>query len=157
LTPHGVAANMPAGFGGACLAEEMQKRAVTASIVAWLVPGGGHLYLGKRGRGLVFMAAISVLFVWGIGMRARLTMPSGFDDPLAVVFGLAQMAAGVLYFGARVLSQSALLSALGFSFGVEGVVTAPSYEYGNTFTTAAGLLNILVMIDAFDIALGRKK
>ncbi len=130
----------------------MQKRAVTASIVAWLVPGGGHLYLGKRGRGLVFMAAISILFIWGVWMRARLSMPSGFDDPLAVVFGLAQMAAGVLYFGARVL-----LSAVGASFGVEGEVTAPSYEYGNTFTIAAGLLNILIMVDAFDIALGRKK
>jgi hypothetical protein len=149
---------MPADSKGAhALAEDKQKRAVTASIMAWVVPGAGHLYLGKRGRGLGFLTAISALFIWGIVMHARLTMPVGFDDPLAVVFGLAQMAAGALFFGARLLSQSSLLVTLGWSFAVEGIVTAPSYEYGNTFTTAAGLLNILVMIDAFDIALGRKK
>jgi hypothetical protein len=37
-----------------------------------------------------------------------------------------------------------------------GVVTAATYEYGNTFLIAAGLLNYLVIIDAFDVASGRK-
>lgn len=31
-----------------------------------------------------------------------------------------------------------------------------TYEYGNTFLLIAGLLNYLVMLDAFDIAAGRK-
>jgi Family of unknown function (DUF6677) len=38
----------------------------------------------------------------------------------------------------------------------EGVVTAASYEYGNTFMIVSGLLNMLVVLDAYDIALGRK-
>jgi hypothetical protein len=38
----------------------------------------------------------------------------------------------------------------------QGVVTAASYEYGNTFLIVSGLLNMLVVIDAYDIALGRK-
>jgi hypothetical protein len=37
-----------------------------------------------------------------------------------------------------------------------GVVTAASYEYGNTFLIVAGLLNFLVVLDAFDVATGRK-
>ena len=37
-----------------------------------------------------------------------------------------------------------------------GVVTAASYEYGNTFLIVAGLLNMLVVLDAYDVALGRK-
>jgi hypothetical protein len=37
-----------------------------------------------------------------------------------------------------------------------GVATAITYEYGNTFMIAAGLLNTLVMLDAFDIARGKK-
>jgi hypothetical protein len=37
-----------------------------------------------------------------------------------------------------------------------GLVTSPSYEYGNTFTAVAGLLNILVILDAIDTARGRK-
>ena len=42
---------------------------------------------------------------------------------------------------------------LGFS---EGQVTAVTYEYGTTFTAVAGLLNILVILDAYDTAVGRK-
>ncbi len=30
-----------------------------------------------------------------------------------------------------------------------------TYEYGNTFLIVAGLLNMLVVIDAYDVALGR--
>ena len=37
-----------------------------------------------------------------------------------------------------------------------GEVTATTYEYGNTFLIVAGLLNFLVILDAFDIAKGRK-
>jgi hypothetical protein len=37
-----------------------------------------------------------------------------------------------------------------------GDVRAVSYEYGNTFLIVAGLLNLLVVIDAYDVALGRK-
>jgi uncharacterized protein DUF6677 len=33
---------------------------------------------------------------------------------------------------------------------------AITYEYGNTFVIVAGLLNMLVALDAFDIAKGRK-
>jgi hypothetical protein len=35
-------------------------------------------------------------------------------------------------------------------------VTAVTYEYGNAYLIVAGLLNLLVVIDAYDIALGRK-
>jgi hypothetical protein len=37
-----------------------------------------------------------------------------------------------------------------------GNVTSVTFEYGNTFTAVAGLLNILVMLDAYDVAVGRK-
>jgi hypothetical protein len=37
-----------------------------------------------------------------------------------------------------------------------GVVTAQTYEYGNSFLIVAGLLNFLVVLDAYDTAAGRK-
>jgi hypothetical protein len=37
-----------------------------------------------------------------------------------------------------------------------GSVTSVTFEYGNTFTAVAGLLNILVVLDAYDVAVGRK-
>jgi hypothetical protein len=43
----------------------------------------------------------------------------------------------------------------GFDLG-NGVVTAVTYEYANCFLIVAGLLNFLVMLDAVDVAQGRK-
>jgi hypothetical protein len=37
-----------------------------------------------------------------------------------------------------------------------GRVLAVTYEYGNAFLITAGLLNMLVVVDVYDIALGRK-
>ena len=56
----------------------------------------------------------------------------------------ADLAIGLPYF---------IASALGLG---SGNVLAVTYEYGNAFIIAAGLLNLLVVIDAYDIALGRK-
>ena len=38
-----------------------------------------------------------------------------------------------------------------------GNVVASTYEYGNTFLIVAGLLNTLVVLDACDVAAGRKR
>ena len=115
-----------------------------ACLFAWLLPGAGHLYLGRVHRGLLFLGALGVLFVLGVAMDARLQMYVGFDDPLAVVRSLAQPFIGLPYFVAR---------ALGFE---AGQVTSVTHEYGSTFTEVAGLLNVLVILDAYDIATGRK-
>ena len=40
--------------------------------------------------------------------------------------------------------------------GGGGRVVAITYEYGNTFLIVAGLLNMLVVLDVFDVAQGRK-
>lgn len=119
-------------------------RALPACIFAWLLPGAGHLYLGRRGKGLIFLAAIGALFLLGVTMDSRLQLYLGFEDPLALLFSLAQMAMGIPYFAAR---------ALGFE---GGRVTSVTYEYGNTFTAVAGLLNILVILDVLDTARGYK-
>lgn len=115
-----------------------------ACLLAWVLPGAGHFYLGRRGKGLLFFGAIGALFLLGVAMKSRLQLYLGLEDPLALLFSIAQMAAGVPYFVARVLGYEA------------GLVTAVTYEYGNTFTAVAGLLNILVILDAHDTAVGRK-
>jgi hypothetical protein len=37
-----------------------------------------------------------------------------------------------------------------------GTMTATTYDYGTTYLRVAGLLNYLIILDAFDIAQGRK-
>jgi hypothetical protein len=120
------------------------SRPVAAGLLAWVWPGLGHLYLGRRSKGLIFMGAILALFVLGVAMNSRLELHLGLEDPLAVLFSFAQMGTGAPYVLARMLGYDA------------GLVTSPCYEYGNTFTAVAGLLNILILLDAVDTARGRK-
>lgn len=91
------------------------------------------------------MGAIGALFILGVMLDSRLDVHLGFDDILASLFSLAQMATGLPY---------VLVRALGFTAG--GEPTSVTFEYGNTFTAVAGLLNILLILDAYDIAIGRK-
>lgn len=123
--------------------EETRRSALPAVVLAWLVPGAGHLYLRRRGKALLFFLAIGALFALGVIMDSRLEMTLTLDDLLASLFSLAQMAVGLPYLVARGL-------------GYQGDVRSVTFEYGNTFTAVAGLLNILVMLDAYDTALGRK-
>lgn len=113
-------------------------------LLAWAVPGAGHLYLGRRAKGLVLLFCLLALFVLGVAMQSRLQLHLGFDDPLALIVSVAQMAAGGPYLLARLLGFSA------------GEVRAVTYEYGMTFTAVAGLLNLLVILDAYDTAAGHK-
>jgi TM2 domain-containing membrane protein YozV len=118
------------------------SRTVAAGLLAWVFPGLGHIFLGRRGKGLLLMGAILALFVLGVLMDSRLQLHLGLEDPLALLFSAAQMGVGAPYVIARLLGYEA------------GLVTSPTYEYGNTFTAVAGLLNILVLLDALDTARG---
>jgi hypothetical protein len=124
---------------------ESPVRAVVACVLAWLVPGAGHLFLGRRGKGLLFLSCLLAMFLLGVTLDARLQSTAGLEDPLAMLRAAAQMALGLPWLAAR---------ALGFG---AGQVTAATHEYGNTFTEVAGLLNVLVVLDAFDTATGRKR
>jgi hypothetical protein len=113
------------------------------SIVAWIVPGAGHLWQGRTQKGAIFLIAIPLMFAVGLLLQGRL-FPFELAQPLVALAALAGLGNGLPYF---------IAVALGLG---KGVVTAASYEYGNTFVIVAGLLNMLVVLDAYDIALGRK-
>jgi len=112
-------------------------------VLSWLVPGAGHLLQGRRQKGVVFLIALPAMFAIGLALSGRL-FPFVFSEPLVGLAALANAGMGVPYVIASVLGLG------------QGVVTEASYEYGNAFLIVAGLLNTLVVIDAFDIRLGRK-
>jgi hypothetical protein len=111
--------------------------------VAWLVPGAGHLWLGRTQKGLVFLLSVPLMFVMGLLLQGRI-FPFEPTQPLVALAAFANLGVGVLYF---------VVWALGYG---AGSVVAPSYEYGNTFLIVAGLLNMLIVLDAYDVAVGRK-
>jgi len=113
------------------------------SVAAWFVPGAGHVWQGRIQKGAVFVIAIPLMFAVGLWLNGRL-FPFELGQPLVALAAFASLGNGLPYFIATMLGLG------------EGVVTAASYEYGNTFLIVAGLLNMLVVLDAYDIALGRK-
>jgi hypothetical protein len=113
------------------------------SIAAWLVPGAGHLWQGRTQKGVVFLVAIPLMFAIGLWLDGRL-FPFQPSQPLVALMAFANAGNGLLYFIASLLGLG------------KGVVTSVTYDYGNTFLIVAGLLNMLVVLDAYDIALGRK-
>ncbi|HXG72245.1 MAG TPA: DUF6677 family protein [Gemmatimonadaceae bacterium] len=112
-------------------------------VAAWLVPGAGHLWQGRRQKGLVFLCAIPVMFVLGLVLHGTI-FPFQFSEPLSGLAALAEFGTGVPWILARAMDAG------------RGSVTAATWEYGNTFMIVAGLLNALIVLDAFDIGMGRK-
>ena len=123
----------------------MSKRSALAMVLAYLVPGAGHFYLGYRRRAVAFFAIVLFMFILGLSIDGNLyTLRESGRAILRILASLGTMGAGVLYFIAR-------------SMGPHGDVTSITYEYGTTFTLTAGLMNLLLVLDCFDIAEGRKK
>ena len=112
-------------------------------LLSWLVPGAGHLVIGRQQKGLIFLFALPVMFGIGLWLDGRLP-EFDFSDPLVGLMAIANLGMGVPYFIASALDLG------------HGVVTATSYEYGNTFLIVSGLLNMLVALDAYDVRVGRK-
>jgi len=112
---------------------------------AWAIPGAGHLWLGRRFKGLIFLTALLAMFAVGLALEGRLfPLQASASDLFAGLMGLADAGIGAPYFAAAALGYGA------------GNVRAVTYEYGNAFLIVAGLLNLLVVVDAYDIAVGRK-
>jgi len=112
-------------------------------LAAWAIPGAAHFWLGRRQKAAVFFVALLTMFVSGLLLRGRL-FPFETSEPLVALAAIASAGMGLPWIVAHMVGAGG------------GLVTAVSYEYGNTFLIVAGLLNFLVILDAFDVAVGRK-
>jgi hypothetical protein len=118
-----------------------------AVLTGWMIPGGGHFLLKRRVRaGLLFFAIVG-MFLFGLMMRGSMFHGQSGDLLTFIInwggfFG--DMAAGLPYFVATWLGYS------------QPDVAGHVNDYGTKFLVTAGLLNVLAMIDAFEIAAGRK-
>ncbi len=116
---------------------------VLVCLAAWALPGAGHLWLGRRQKGLVFLLALPAMFVIGLLLHGRI-FPFDLSEPLVALAAVADLGAGLPWLAAHAVGAG------------NGIVTEVTYEYGNCFLIVSGLLNSLVVLDAFDIAMGRK-
>jgi hypothetical protein len=113
-----------------------------AVALAWLVPGAGHVFLNRRGRGLAFL--VIVLATVGLGCLLQGELYRGIAQPIETLATLACAGMGLPYF---------LLYGLGYT----GNIDSAGFEYGKAFVLTAGLMNILLILDTWDIARGEKE
>jgi Family of unknown function (DUF6677) len=134
-------------------------------VLAWVLPGLGHLSLGRKGRALAFFAVVLATFALGLfsGGTSSLADP---QQPLSYLATFDNLALGPVELIARKLSLGSLSYRLPIDESDERRkqllarlrerVRHPTYEYGSTYLLTAGLMNMLLILDAFDIATGRK-
>jgi hypothetical protein len=132
------------------------------AIAGWLVPGLGYALIGERARALIVGTTIVAIFILGLliaGVRC-IDVP-GYDAngelrqigrnqtligsaPLAAIrdkpWYIPQILAGPLTIGASVWSVSASAGA--------AKATGRLWDIGTLYTAVAGMLNLLVIIDA---------
>lgn len=121
-----------------CVMTRRSMKTRLAVVLAWLFPGAGHLYLGRRQRGLVLGGVVIATFFIGMVLADfRNIHPYGRHW----VWGIAHAFCGLLSSGAALATHSLKITA-----------DNPYYQVGCLYSGAAGLLNILLMIDAYDLA-----
>ena len=118
-----------------------------AVALGWLIPGGGHFLLKRNGRGALLLVSVLTMFLLGLAMRGAMFQPQTGDILTTIIYVggfIGDLASGLLYL---------LTVWLGYS---QPDVAGHVHDYGTKFLVAAGLLNILAMVDAFEIATHKK-
>src|SRR5215831_19789650 len=100
----------------------------------------GHYYLGRRGRALLYAALVTLMFLFGLSFQGRLYSPEQ-GAPLTLLATFAVFGSGLLNIAGRLLVENP-----------HGAILAVTYEYGCAFLLTAGLMNLLLMLDVYDIA-----
>lgn len=120
-------------------------RTLAAMLLGLAVPGAGHFLLGRRAVACAFAAIVVFMFAIGLAVDGGLySLAESHGNMLRTLASLGSMGSGLLYVAGRAM-------------GAEGVVTAATFEYGTTFTLTAGLMNLLLVLDCWDIGRGRKR
>ena len=130
------------------------------ALAAWALPGAGYWMVGQRARGVIVGVTVTLLFTFGLlvgGVRVlevpyydrngRPTHRALIEEVRAKPWSIAQVMAGSVAFagGAAAVSASSA-DAQGNTPGEES--HARVNEIAVLYTAVAGMLNLLVIIDA---------
>jgi hypothetical protein len=127
------------------LSSEIGLRVVAGlvALAAWAVPGLGHIIACRWVRGLVFFACAGGLAITGFLLRGNVFAQHS-NDPFGTLGFLADAGSGVFYFLSRFFETA----------GPD--VSKAAGDYGTRLIAAAGVVNILGVFDAYEIAMGRR-
>ncbi len=117
---------------------------VFAPAVGWLIPGAGHLIQKRWIRGLLLMAAITAMYFLGLAMEGKV-YSFNTGDILDILGFIGDVGAGGLYVVTRAMDWG------------HGAIARATADYGTKFIIVSGLLNIISVVDAYHIAIGKKQ
>jgi len=176
-----VTTTIPAADGSTELGDAIEielRQPWIAGLLAWALPGLGHIYQGRTGKGILFFVCVLGTFFYGLYLgggkvvyaatnweqqfrwqylcQLGVGLPS---TPMLIQRSLADQGKSPL-FGSRFMAQprnGPIESALDDS-GQESrqpnelaqwvIDEHPFFELGTVYTVVAGLLNVLVICDA---------
>lgn len=115
--------------------------AIAAAIAGWLVPGLGHLLLRKWSKAAVYFVCTAALAFAGLAMRGAVFSP-GSEDLFDRLGFFADLGAGAFYFLAHQIQT------------VGSDVAHATGDYGTRLFATAGMLNLLTVLEAYDIGRG---
>src|SRR5215472_8023836 len=125
-------------------AQPVTAMTVLAPVASWIVPGAGHLIQKKWIRGLLLLFSVVLMFVLGIYMEGKIYKPNT-GDLLDMLGFVGDVGAGGLYIISRILDLGTM------------PVAHATADYGTKFIVISGLLNVMAMVDAYHIAIGKKE
>lgn len=121
-----------------------ESNSTAFAAAAWVVPGLGHLLIKRWTKGVLFFVAVAGLAITGYMMRGEAFAP-GSDGPFGTLGFLADIGSGMFYFLSRLVESAG--SNLARSAG----------DYGTRLIAAAGIVNVLAVIDAYQTARRRRE
>lgn len=121
-----------------------EARAWIVAIAAWLVPGLGHALQHKWARAVVYFVAVAALVTVGVTMHGTIFTSEGAADAFDFLGYLSNLGTGLFYFIARPIAAGAADGA------------HASGDYGTRFLATGGVLNLLCVLEAYEIARRRK-
>lgn len=154
----------PGSTSGARPATSRMTRAWTAVVLAWVAPGLGHIFLGRVRRGVMFGVIIWGSFALGLAHDGRLALRDSRQPLLTALQVVANLGVGP----ADMLARLKVYGELAYRVpdGGEDLATNPRVMkfrersrsalslYGTAYLWTAGLMNLLLLFDVWDIGRG---
>jgi len=110
---------------------------LVVGLSAWLIPGAGHLVLREKARAIILFVAIALTFTIGLYVGS---------------IGVVNPVEGKLAYAAQIMN-SPMVTVLGrVTVNKHYSVFGKPYEIGQIYTSIAGLLNLLCIVNAVYMA-----
>jgi len=143
-----------------------RKRVLIAVVAAWIVPGLGHVLLGRVHRGLLFSALLIGCYGLGLAHDGRLALRDQRQPLLTSMQVVANLGIGP----ADIVSRLAVYGEAAYKLPPDignrsrdrlsqifrQRTRSALSIYGTAYLWTAGLMNLLLLFDVWDIGNGRK-